>query len=332
MNNLAVISQDIYDSRDTFAAVLTDKSINFEKEAGFAIQVLQGNEYSLKAAMADRQAVINAVTNIAAIGISLNPAKKQAYLVPRKNRIYLDISYMGLMDLAMSTGSVLWAQAALVHENDTFALNGFDAPPTHVFNPFSKDRGPIVGVYVVVKTATGDYLTHTMSIADAYAIRDRSEAWKSSKGPSGPWKTDEGEMIKKTCVKQAYKYWPKTERLEQAIQHLNTEGGEGISFNDKPRADPDLLPRLRKLVDAADDPEALAKVWKDGLAEVKATKDMSVYNAFKAAVAQRGSVMRGEATRTDTPPDDGRTIDEAQPVVTGDPNDDGFGRDTQGGE
>lgn len=35
-------------------------------------------------------------------------------------------------------------------------------------------------------------------------------------------------MIKKTCVKQAYKYWPKTDRLESAIHHLNTEGGEGI--------------------------------------------------------------------------------------------------------
>lgn len=325
MNNLQVITQDIYDSRDTFAAVLSDKSISFEREAGFAVQVLQANDFSLKAAMADRQAVVNAVTNIAAIGISLNPAKKQAYLVPRKNKICLDISYMGLMDLAMSTGSVKWAQAALVHENDNFALNGYDAPPTHVFNPFSKDRGAIVGVYVVVKTATGDYLTHTMSIADAYAIRDRSEAWKSSKGPSGPWKTDEGEMIKKTCVKQAYKYWPKTERLEQAIHHLNTDGGEGIDFSDKPRADPDLLPKLMKLVQAASDPEGLGKVWKNGLTEVKATNDMQIYNAFKDAVSQRGATLRGEAAKIETPPDDGNTIEEQR-----DPSDEGFGQATGG--
>ncbi|KAG0928979.1 hypothetical protein G6F31_017515 [Rhizopus arrhizus] len=196
--------------------------------------------------MNDRQAVVNAVNNVAAIGISLNPAKKQAYLVPRNNKIYLEISYMGLIDLAVSTGSIKWAQAALVHENDGFALHGYDAPPTHTFNPFSTQRGALIGVYVVVKTADGDYLTHTMSIADVYAIRDRSEAWKA--GNKGPWKTDEGEMVKKTVVKQAYKYWPKTERLDQAIHHLNTDGGEGINFSDSntPAVDPDLLPRLRK--------------------------------------------------------------------------------------
>jgi recombinational DNA repair protein RecT len=180
----------------------------------------------MRIAMESRQSVVDAVVNIAAIGISLNPAKKQAYLVPREGKICLDISYMGLMDLAQATGSVKWAQAALVNELDTFTLQGLDKPPMHVFNPFSKDRGPCVGVYVTVKTIHDDYLTHTMAIDDVHAIRNRSQAWVKKK--SGPWATDEGEMIKKTCVKQAYKYWPKTERLETAIHHLNTTNGEGL--------------------------------------------------------------------------------------------------------
>lgn len=220
-----IVSSDIYNSKDAFCSALTDKSISFEQEAGFALQALSNNDYSMKIATQNRQSVVNAVTNIAAIGISLNPAKKQAYLVPRDGKICLDISYMGLMDLAMATGSIRWAQAALVYANDTFALNGMDKPPTHSFNPFSKDRGAIVGVYVIVKTLDGDYLTHPMAIEDVFAIRDRSQGWKS--GKSTPWRTDEGEMIKKTCVKQAYKYWPKTDRLEEAIHHLNIEG-EGL--------------------------------------------------------------------------------------------------------
>lgn len=224
---LTVISGDIYAARQTFDAALVDKSISFEREAGFAMQILAGNSYAMKVAMQNRQSVVDAVINVAAIGISLNPAKKQAYLVPRKDKICLDISYMGLMDLAQATGSVKWAQAALVHASDTFALNGLDKPPTHVFNPFSKDRGEIVGVYCTIKTVHGDYLTHTMTIDEAYAIRDRSEAWKANK--SGPWKTDPGEMIKKTCVKQASKYWPTTDRVDSAIHHLNVENGEGLA-------------------------------------------------------------------------------------------------------
>ena len=226
-NALTTISKDIYDVRATFDASLIDKSISFEREAGFALQQLSRNDYMMNIALGNRQSVVDAVINIAAIGISLNPARKQAYLVPRDNRICLDISYMGLMDLAQDTGSVKWAQAGLVYEADKFTLTGIDKAPQHEFNPFSQDRGPVVGVYVTIKTVHDEYLTHTMTIADVYAIRDRSQAWKS--GKSSPWKTDEGEMIKKTCVKQAYKYWPKTERMEDAIHHLNTEAGEGLA-------------------------------------------------------------------------------------------------------
>ncbi|CPP57122.1 recombinase RecT [Bordetella pertussis] len=325
MNNLAVITQDIYNARESFAAVLTDQSISFEKEAGFAIQVLQNNDYPLKVATGNRQSVINAVTNVAAIGISLNPAKRQAYLVPRDGRICLDISYMGLIDPAVATGSIRWAQAELVRSADTFALNGFDAPPTHVFNPFSKERGEIIGAYVVVKTADGDYLTTPMSRDEIDGIMNRSQSVKS--GKSSPWKTDYGEMAKKTVVKRAYKYWPKNDRLSEAIHHLNTDGGEGLATTASAPVDPDLLPRLRKAVDAARDAAALEKVWKDGLAEVRATRDMAIYNAFKSAVAARGAVLRGEAVPTEPPPDDGKTIDEPPR----DPSDDGFGRDDQGG-
>lgn len=216
----------VYSTRESFLSRQTDTSINFEAEAGYAMQALS-TEYSMKIALANKQSVIDAVTNVSAIGISLNPAKKQAYLVPRKGKICLDISYMGLIDLAVATGAIKWAQAAVVYDKDTFELRGYDEPPLHKYPPFATDRGAIVGVYCVVKTADNEYLTHAMPIGDVYAIRDRSESWKADKAT--PWKTDEGEMIKKTCVKQAYKYWPKVnERLQDAIHYLNTDGDQGL--------------------------------------------------------------------------------------------------------
>jgi recombination protein RecT len=237
---LTTISGDIYAAQQQFESVLTDRSINFEREAGFALQVLGGNEYAMKTAMANRQSVINAVVNIAAIGISLNPAKKQAYLVPRDGKICLDISYIGLLDLAIQSGSILWGQAELVQASDGFKLNGFDKPPLHERNPFSKDRGEVVGAYVVVKTRDGDYLTTTMTIDEIFDIRNRSSAWKN--GQKGPWKTDEGEMIKKTVIKRAYKLWPKTERLDGAIHHLNTDGGEGLAeLADAPKSSAPII-------------------------------------------------------------------------------------------
>src|SRR5450830_1654254 len=280
---VATITQDIYGARNQFANVLTDRSLNFEREAEFAIQVITSSEY---------------VTNIAAIGISLNPAKKQAYLVPSDGKICLDISYIGLMDLAMATGAIRWAQAELVYTADSFALNGFDKPPTHSYNPFAKDRGEAVGVYVVVKTADGDYLTETMSIDDVNAIRDRSSAWKAwiSKKSSCPWVTDPGEMMKKTVVKRGYKYWPKTERLEQAIHHLNTDGGEGLaSIQGSAPTDTEMVNDWIDLAMRAGSLEALAEVYHNATSAMKQAKDAAGHARFKVEVTKRSETLKAAA-------------------------------------
>lgn len=290
-NALTTVTNEIYGVREHFERVTVDRSINFDREAGFAVQILQGNSYLLGVAEKDRSSMIAAVTNVSAIGISLNPAKKQAYLVPRGGRVCLDISYMGLLDLAIASGSIQWGQAEVVCEEDTFSLRGFDKAPLHDFAPFSKTRGSVVGVYVVVKTASGDYLTDTMTLAEVMAIKMRSETGKKD---TGPWKTDFNEMAKKTVIKRAYKTWPKTDRLDTAIHHLNTEGGEGINFGgDRPNVcDPDVLKAWIDKAKATRTAEALAKAWQDGLAAIKPTKDMQAYEMFKQAVAGRGEEIK----------------------------------------
>lgn len=292
MTNIAVIEADVYGARSSFASVLTDTALNFEREAEFAIQTFQNNDYTAKIALNNRQSVVNAVTNIAAIGISLNPAKRQAYLVPRDGKICLDISYMGLMDLAMSTGSIMWAQAEAVYAADSFALNGFDKPPTHQYNPFAKDRGDIVGVYVVVKTADGDYLTTCMSRDEIDGIMSRSQSVKS--GKSSPWKTDYTEMAKKTVVKRAYKYWPKTDRLDKAIHHLNTDSGEGLAQPVGQQPGGDLAEKWIAQVVSADSMEALQSAWLSGKAEMQAAKDVHAFASLKKAVEARKAYLSSQ--------------------------------------
>lgn len=304
-NALALITGDINAARDEFMTLLADKSIKFEQEAGFAIQILRNNDYALTVANKNRDSVIAAVKNLAAIGISLNPAKKQAYLVPRSMgrdkpaAICLDISYMGLMDLAIATGSVKWAKAEVVREHDEFRLRGMDKLPDHAYQPFGKERGVIVGVYVVVKTADGDYLTHTMSADEVFAIRDRSEAWKAyreKKIKSCPWVTDEGEMVKKTCVKQAYKYWPKTERLMAAIHHLNTDGGEGMrDINEAPETI-NIEPMIAEVLKTTTDAAAL-QYWRDNNASL--IGDRGAHKKLKDAIAGHRARLAEASTTID---------------------------------
>lgn len=219
--------------------------VNYEKEINFTLQAIQGNDYLKKIANENPLSLQNAVVNIAAIGLTLNPAEKLAYLVPRNKKACLDISYMGLIKLATDTGSIMWARAELVHENDDIVYRGatekveFSCP-----NPF--DRGAIKGVYCTAKTAEGDYLSGIMSIDEVYEIRNRSEAFKKG---YGPWVTDEGEMIKKTIIKRESKTWPKTDksgRFDDAIEMLNVENEEGIEFSNQISPEPIDIQRVEE--------------------------------------------------------------------------------------
>ena len=226
------IVQLVEQQQASFVPVIADNSVSWEKEAKFAIQAFNANDFLAKAALNNPESAKSALINVAAIGISLNPALKHAYLIPRSIKkngqwiqtVCLDVSYMGLLHLAMETGSILWGQAVIVHENDDFKLTGLGSLPHHNYSPFG-DRGQIIGVYCTVKTCHGDYLTECMSIEDVFKIRQRSESFKKG---YGPWISDEGEMIRKTVVKRANKYWPKVERLSNAIDYLNNVNGEGI--------------------------------------------------------------------------------------------------------
>lgn len=217
--------------------VQSHNSVNWGAEANYAMQLLCASDYSLSIAQKNPVSVQNALRNSAAIGISLNPASKHAYLVPRQGAICLDISYMGLLHLAQSAGSIEWGQAKIVYKADTYENLGIDKAPLHKYPAFG-ERGDIVGVYCTVKTPSGDYLTEEMSIGQVHDVRARSEAYsggKNKKPPSGPWVTDYEQMVRKTVIKRANNYWPKSDRLDQAIQYLNTDGGEGINLEEPMR-------------------------------------------------------------------------------------------------
>lgn len=213
--------------------------MKFETEKGFAVQILKNNDYLMTVAQNHPVSLMQAVTNVAAIGLSLNPAEKQAYLIPRSvkgekgyvTKIFLEPSYMGLIKLATDSGSIKWVQAYPVYASDEFMFMGAGEKPAHKFNPFdaADKRGAFVGVYCVAKTVDGDHLVAMMSAEQVESIRDRSEQWKKSK--SGPWATDFIEQAKKSVIRQAFKTWPRTNlhRMAAAVEISNdNEGFEPI--------------------------------------------------------------------------------------------------------
>lgn len=230
MSNFDIVNY-IYDQEEFFSPVLSTPDIKWEQEKQFAIQCFQNNDYLLKVAQQNPASLQNALINISSIGISLNPASKHAYLIPRKGKVCLDISYMGMAHLAMSTGSIDWCQSIIVYSNDNYKNNGVGTKPTHDYEAFG-NRGEAIGVYCTVMTSTGAYLTDELNKEDIYRARDCSESYKTYLENKKPccWTKDEMEMWRKTAVKRASKYWPKVDRLNSAIQLLNTDNGEGVTL------------------------------------------------------------------------------------------------------
>ena len=213
-------------------------SDTFSQEVHFAMQLLSKNKFLLSTAKNNKQSLKNAILNISATGLTLNPISQYAYLIPRKGEVCLDISFRGVVKTAMDTGSVVFLEADTVFENDKFALNGIGIKPSFSKNPF-QDRGKIVGAFVTIRTIEGDYITTVMSIEELYKIRGMSEAYKKG---YGPWIEFEGEMLKKTVIKRAAKLWPKTDKfhiLEKVIAVQNEH--EGIDFESEYENDKKLL-------------------------------------------------------------------------------------------
>lgn len=201
-------------------------AVNFRREASFALQILKDNGYLMSVALENQDSLRMAVVNIAACGLTLNPLRALAYLIPRKKKVCLDVSYRGMIQLAADCGAIKWAKAEIVCENDKFLLRGMQRPPSHSFDPFGH-RGKLVGVFCVAKTHGNEYLIDHMPIDEVYKIRNRSESWMAFKRDSSkntPWNSDESEMVKKTMIRRASKTWPMVDshgRVEKALELAN---------------------------------------------------------------------------------------------------------------
>ena len=155
--------------------------VEWAKESGYAMQVLKKNTALAKCPI---DTIKDSIVNVAAIGLSLNPAEKLAYLVPRDGAACLDISYQGLTKLATDAGIVEWAKAVLVREGDEFEWIDFETRPKHKeTEPFNTKR-EVIGGFVIakLKTSTDQVMCEKMS-------RDELDQVKaSSKAQIGPWK------------------------------------------------------------------------------------------------------------------------------------------------
>jgi phage RecT family recombinase len=209
--------------------------VQIKKEISFALQHINKSDKLQKCTPESKLA---AVVNIANIGLTLNPVAKEAYLIPRWNKLVngnecaLEPSYVGLVKLLTDAGSVNSMVTQVVYEHDReFELNLADnrEPVVHKPELVKSKRGNIIGCYSLATLPDGTRQVEWMDIEELRNIRQRSEtyvAYLAGKISTCTWITDESEMMRKTVVKRIYKYLPRTDRMnkiDEAIKLDNTD-------------------------------------------------------------------------------------------------------------
>ena len=212
------------------------KKADVLREISFSLQII-GQNPDLKDG--DPIDILEAVANLANMGLTLNPAAKEAYLISRYNRklnrkkITLEPGYIGLINLAIRAGGIKSMTVQTVYEGDDFRMNIADngAPIFHSPCLAKSKRGEALGVYALATLPDGSRQVEWMDIEEVREIRDRSESWKAyneGKIKTCIWLTDFSEMSRKTVVKRIVKYLPKgrgpmQEALQYAIQADNED-------------------------------------------------------------------------------------------------------------
>lgn len=274
------------------AAVDFEKvDLAFDQEKVFAIQHLTKDKtgFALSVANKNPMSVRMAMSNLAATGLTLNPAYSYAALVPRDNAIVLDIMYRGLLKIATDTGAIAWGRADVVYKTDRFVYHGPAHSPVHEAYPFG-DRGEVVGAYCVAKTTAGDILCDVMTLAELEKVRASSDLWR--KKQSGPWRDWFEEMCKKSVIKRARKTWPmssKVDRLLDAIELANASEG-GYTFDALPveTVSAEQAATLRDLIDAIGSEHGAAFLDLFGVESIDAIP-AARYNEAVATLKRKGA-------------------------------------------
>jgi recombinational DNA repair protein RecT len=223
------VSQILESARDLFTNIIQQSQvaavIQWQKEAPFARQIILKDHRLLTAT---HESLKNAITNLAAVGLTLNPIKKHATILPRWNdklkchEAQLVVMYQGLMWLAGQAG-VSDITVDVVYSADKFDSERTDqgdkwshkvahgVPRDGTFSRF-------VLAYVGARMPTSKMMKlELVPCEDIYTMREKSESYldkdTGKPRPNSPWVVFFDEMAKKAALKRASKRW------EEAVIH-----------------------------------------------------------------------------------------------------------------
>jgi len=228
----------------TFNKRRADKDMQWAVEKRFALEAIARNDYLQKCSV---NSLTAALLNVAVMGLTLDPSRGHAYLIPRKIKAsdaypvcMATPSYKGLEYLAKLTPEVANIQTELVCENDPVFEQGMDRAGPYIEHKVArKDRGEVTHAYTVTFYANGTRNVEVMSREELDQCKAAAKAANKGNLPAS-WAYWESELQKKCCTRRASKHWPiSSARISKAIEAMDKaepmdiEKPSGVLMNKK---------------------------------------------------------------------------------------------------
>jgi len=170
-----------------------------------------------------------AVVECCQLGLEPNSVSGEAYLIPYGNVCTLVPGYKGLIKLAYNSGQVASIASHNVYEEEPFTVDwGASQPISHTELPPSQ-RGEYKATYARIKIKGGEPQWELMWAEDVAKVQARAQSKR------GPWShaEDVKEMRRKTVLRKALKYVPKSATMERALALQDAfDTGERQAFID----------------------------------------------------------------------------------------------------
>jgi phage RecT family recombinase len=209
------------------AVRLTD-TLKWQAEKMFVGTIIRTQKSDLlaKTVIDNPISLLVAMQSAASLGLTLDPNLGLAFLIPKRPavglpyEVQLKVSYKGMEQAALASGTVTAITTELVYGNDTFSRGVRDNRPYIDFAQGRGERGDLEGCFCVARYANGESHVEWMSIEDLLACEAAANRDVTSPAWNGKFKP---EMQKKCCVRRAAKHWPGSPVITRMIHQFDIE-------------------------------------------------------------------------------------------------------------
>lgn len=123
----------------------------------------------------------------------------------------------GILKVIRNSGELATIMAEIIYEKDKFDYKITENGVKFTHKPLMLgSRGKMLGVYAFAKMKDGSTYVEILSMDDINKIKSCSRG-----GNSGPWKSFETEMMKKSAIRRLAKRLPMSTDIEKAVKDVD---------------------------------------------------------------------------------------------------------------